>query len=773
MSKEKAPIAHEEQFDVCIIFPADEQGHFKDEGLQILRNIQYYLGEKNVHPYKSVDAGEIYVLLRVEESVMQKFAMTNSYKYLADPKQLSDQASQGWPGKDIKPLKIETELAITRYDPFEFIFLHYSDSDEFQHLYKKNNGASIFTAVERINIIYSILTGRHEYGGCQLRFGPLIKNDVILSVFALHDRVALQELKDKYHGPAAIFLSWAQPYDAIQSYFGAKITLYFKFLGHFTLYMVIPAFVGLLIQLVILGYFNVNSPAAAIYSIFICIWGVCVMEFWKRTEKFIAMEQGMIGYEAKESYREEFQEDKVIYLTGQEILYFSNTKRSQRKVISYLIIALCCCISVGTTAAIYKFKAIVSSTSMELNYSASSVASIMTSIQILFYSAVYSQFASTLTDYENNRTHTEHEDSTIAKSFIFHFINAYASFFFIAFFAPWLPTSTYPGEDPNSYEASFQGQCGSPSCMQTLAINLGIILAVDIVVGDTLELLVPYLSEKYKLSKELAGVHPHCELSPAEREYVMDEYGDNELIEDYMEIAIMFGYMTMFVAALPGSTFVVLIYLIIEVKVDIWKLTHLMRRPWPRGAEDIGSWQTIFDLVIAAAVIVNAGMIVFTMDMVSQYSTFTQAWIFIGFQWVLFSIQALIRVSIPDVPSEVQIQLQRQEFLNIKLIDCVSDKDDHMKHPNDNSSFRFADYVTIQSGDEVNVDNVTNVEYNANTNTKNRGSSGRIISLSVERAMGARRVKLDENYVNHMNSMIDKSVAGGNDDDATCHAKSY
>lgn len=773
MSKEKAPIAHQEQFDVCMIFPADKDGHFKSDGLQVLRNIQYYLGEANVFPYASANKGEIYVLLRVEEAVMKTFAKTNSNKYLADKAQLTEQAKIGWAGKGIQPLKIETDLGITRYDPFEFIYLRYTTEEEFQHLYSKNNG-SIFTEVERISIIYSILTGQHEYGGCQLRFGPLIKNEIILAVFSLHDRAALQELKNKFHGPTAVLVPWAQPYEAIESYFGEKITLYFKFLGHFTLYMIIPAIVGLAVELVILGFLDVRHPIAAFYSIFICIWGVCVMEFWKRTEKFVALEHGMIGYEAKETYREDFQEDKSLYLTGQEVLYFSDTKRSRRKVISYLCIAFFCIITVGTTAAIYKFKAIVSATSADLNAVASIVASIMTAIQILFYGAVYSQISSTITEYENNRTHTEHEDSSIAKNFIFKFINAYASFFFIAFFAAWLPTSTYPGEDPNSYQASFQGQCGSPSCMQTLAINLGIILATDVVVGDSLELLVPYMSEQFKLSKELQGAHPNCDLSPAEKEFAMDVYSDDELIGDYMEIAIMFGYMTMFVAALPGSTFFVLLYLIIEIKVDIWKLTHLMRRPWPRGAEDIGTWQTIFELVITAAVISNAGMIVFTMNIVSDYSTFTQLWIFIGFQWVLFTIQGLIRISIPDCPNEVQIQLQRQEFLNLKLIDCVSDVNDHMKPPLDVSSFQF---ITDSSpsapsapsdpssgqlqGQELQGDNDVSPIQKAfisksMKDTNNNGPSSTI--SEVERAMGSRQVKLDDAYINRMNSMIHGSV---------------
>ena len=55
-----------------------------------------------------------------------------------------------------------------------------------------------------------------------------------------------------------------------------------------------------------------------------------------------------------------------------------------------------------------------------------------------------------------------------------------------------------------------------------------------------------------------------------------------------------------------------------------------MRRPWARGAEDIGTWQDIIDLVTVAAVITNAALIVFTMNHMLDYSQEFKYWVFIG-----------------------------------------------------------------------------------------------------------------------------------------------
>ena len=77
----------------------------------------------------------------------------------------------------------------------------------------------------------------------------------------------------------------------------------------------------------------------------------------------------------------------------------------------------------------------------------------------------------------------------IAKNFLFSFVNSYASFFFVAFFAAIVQKPTYPGQPPDDNI----GLCGYPDCMTALAINLGIVLGTGIVVNGTVNVFLPYV----------------------------------------------------------------------------------------------------------------------------------------------------------------------------------------------------------------------------------------------------------------------------------------
>ena len=60
----------------------------------------------------------------------------------------------------------------------------------------------------------------------------------------------------------------------------------------------------------------------------------------------------------------------------------------------------------------------------------------------------------------------------------------------------------------------------------------------------------------------------------------MDPYdASSDIFNDYAEMAIQFGYTTMFVAAYPLATTMAFANNYVEMRVMAWKLCQLTRRP--------------------------------------------------------------------------------------------------------------------------------------------------------------------------------------------------
>lgn len=71
----------------------------------------------------------------------------------------------------------------------------------------------------------------------------------------------------------------------------------------------------------------------------------------------------------------------------------------------------------------------------------------------------------------------------------------------------------------------------------------------------------------------------------------------------------------------------------VEVRIDAHKMCREMRRPEPKGAQDIGSWALILEFMSTAAVFTNMALVLFTskapvFGVVSSYEG--KVWLFFG-----------------------------------------------------------------------------------------------------------------------------------------------
>lgn len=155
-------------------------------------------------------------------------------------------------------------------------------------------------------------------------------------------------------------------------------------------------------------------------------------------------------------------------------MYFPRAERNQRLVKSATVICGFVALVVAVVGSIFVLKLVLSRVkamtigSIQL---AGIIASIANAVQIQVMNMIYGDVAIKLTNFENHRTDTEYEDSLIGKTFVFQFVNSFASLFYIAFVKPFIITL-----DPCII-----------SCMSELQTTLGTIFITRLAIGNLTE----------------------------------------------------------------------------------------------------------------------------------------------------------------------------------------------------------------------------------------------------------------------------------------------
>merc|ERR1711972_1254786 len=78
----------------------------------------------------------------------------------------------------------------------------------------------------------------------------------------------------------------------------------------------------------------------------------------------------------------------------------------------------------------------------------------------------------------------------------------------------------------------------------------------------------------------------------AEAMEVRDQ-AEYEQYDDFLEMVIEFGYITLFASAFPLAGLLSVACNLIEIKSDLFKLTRLYKRPEASRAANIGTWAKV------------------------------------------------------------------------------------------------------------------------------------------------------------------------------------
>jgi len=597
----------------------------------------------------SIDGDEIFLYITITDDVLMKVAEEREFK-----KQLKDEFGGGF-------VTFKSDLA------HEFRLCPFSNK--------------LFTSYERSKIIHYLFGAPRKRGGCNFDIFTLVEQGKLLKCFCLHEDKENKYLRDKC-------LDWKHPrispleINDLKHYFGSYISIYYAWLAHYTWWLIPPAVVGAFFM--ILGIWsNINVP---MYSIFIILWATFYLEFWKRrNSELITLWDVQATHSDRDRIRPTFQGvlRSGVYVDGEfvpldnevnlqiqpKVRYSPSSKRYMKMTGGVSILCTFLAMVVIGTLSIFLFRTFIDK-KIGSTFG-NPLAGIMNAITIMVFNMIYRKVAIYLTKWENHRTEENFENSFIVKNFMFQFVNSYISLFYIAFVKGRFNLFGVDKEE-----------C-KPDCMSELRTQLTSIFLTMIFVQQSIEVLIPWIFAKLQVKMEqrktdaktplLGGENEKKKSSKAEQEAKLWAYAST--YDDYNEMAIQFGYVTLFAAAFPLAPLAAFLNNLVELRSDMLKLLSSMQRPHSKIAIGIGYWYDILEIISYISVLTNMGLIVFTDNYLKQFSDINEAdkvWILLIFEHAVFILKFVIARLIPDTPGWVRKLNAKRIFLRELAIEGTS-----------------------------------------------------------------------------------------------------
>jgi len=636
--------------------------------------------EMQTQCFYSVQRDEVYVKVRCVPTRLKEEASRINYNLLLDKNRLRVKAQSGKKSENGQsyvwnPITITDEFKISSITPYEYIYGSFINTSEFATLYTQydiGDRKYPFKTIDRIKLIMSIFQNRvsDEIPGAGLNMGKMIAKAVTIGQFPIHNFDDLNRLQKRW-----LVLwqwPWNLPLDLIRDYFGERIGFYFLYLQHYTTMLLGPAVLGVVCEvLAVLGTKTQVIPMTVseiAYMVYLCImlfWSTIYVAIWKGKQSTLGMQWGMTGYEANELDRPLFEGvDVRSPIDGTHMRYFPDKIKKYRNNVVNVVTLISIAGVVTVVGCIFLFQAWADLAENKKyftigdTYLGTTLVSIMMGLAINILNILYNGTALAMNEWENHRTDTEFEDKLISKIFLFQMVNSFAAVTYIAF---------------------IKGQisaCIQNDCDKEVSSNISIIFITTLVARMGTQVLVSMYTQHLKALSATDGIEPGAVRSPLEEQYSLEFY-DALLVtlQDYAALVIQFGFTVLFVAVYPLAPTISFVNAYIQIRIDGWKLCQAYQRPEPKSVEDIGVWQNMIEVLSYLAVIYNLGLMFFSGQLFANYS-WTIRWIlFVFLQNILLFAKYCISIFVEEMPREVEMQLERQEFLVSKVLYDKKDED--------------------------------------------------------------------------------------------------
>lgn len=634
--------------------------------------------------FVSSDGKDLIIKIRAPLDVLKEKAAEVEYKMLLDEKECEEYAETTDSRRE-KGLNIaeggdfSVRLPFRRFESLHVPFAMHVDQRLYVHrvfpAVKRREGAHPFIAMHRLKLMKMIFEGKSaDDCGIDLeRSAPSRNADeqvvkpFIKSHFPLHNIVEAEELRRNWLSWSV--MPWKQPNNDIREYFGEHIALYYKFLAYYTTCLGIPSIVGIGASIHVLVQapidYSVYKSLETVkiipaFCVIISIWSLVLLDYWKQSEAMQAFRWGMDEFEETEENRKGYSgKEGPSFVDGKMTKHFPVAQKQWKLQISVMVTVFMMTIAIGCVAGVFALKSYLLET-VKLK-SGEVLANFVNIFQVTVLRASYDVISKQLNEQENCKTDTEYEDSMIIKLFAFNSVNAYAAVFYIAFVK----------------EAVGDG-CIENSCVGELGQTLLIVFGSQLFLSPFTQLIIPLFS-RWCCSNSCSSTNKSAfsKRSEIEDQALRKQYLPRDAIDDYSTLAIAFGYMTLFVAAVPFAPLLAFFSSFFELRIDGVKMLSEFSRPMPTGREDIGMWHEVFKSISYAGVFTNAAIVFYTGKYFPDLTGSARlAWAAVSCV-IIFALRALVSNIIPlcgETAVGLDVQKERQEYVRRRMV--FKSKDD-------------------------------------------------------------------------------------------------
>lgn len=470
---------------------------------------------------------------------------------------------------------------------------------------------------------------------------------VLIQIFPLHDKEELKRLSFQWYRHIKFAY---QPVDKIRHYFGDTIGIYFGFLEYFTLALIPMALIG------IPYYFFAweDYDKYVIFATFNLVWSTVILEVWKRYCSTMTYRWGTL------LMKREFEEPRpgfhgvlgVNPVTGKKEPTYSSLKRQLRV---YLVSVPFVCLSLYF--AIYVMMIYFDLEDWAITYDdehQSTFSSLLRFVPSIIYAVVieimnriYRYAAEFLTNYENHRLESSHQNHLVLKVLVFNMVNCFASLFYIAFV-----------------------MCDLKLLRQSLAT----LLITSQILNQFVEALLPFWMQKrhnIKIKKKVKTLKVDTEFSLLEQVHLekeMDTYLGT--FDDYLELFLLFGYVSLFSCVYPLAALLAVLNNVTELYSDALKMCRVFKRPFAEPSSSIGVWMLAFETMGILAVVTNCALLGMSPQVHSMFQD-SRLDLFLtvaAIEHALLALKFILAFVIPNKPYDIRIKLARLEFESMEAL---------------------------------------------------------------------------------------------------------